>query len=338
MSRRISWNAVHTATPASSSKRGVYAALAVTLLLVSQIPSHAWNKPGHMTTGTIAYDDLVSHDDTAVINKAIQLLRKNPHFTQPLGNQPSWQSQLHTVPLSEHNRYLFMLAARFPDDARGTSFHHGSWHFINLPFRPEGQPPSVPAPTPSGETIRFAFNKNLAIVKDKVNNSEEQRAIALCWLFHLVGDSHQPLHSTVLFTSQFHDNHGDMGGNLFFVKASEGGATVKLHALWDDMIIGSERFTDVRNRAISIRQLDAPRSGLDELGQHPNFDSWIDPESLGLAKTAAYTFHNSLLTSGPDDHNGALLPDGYLTAAKPIAVRRVALAGYRLADLLRSSL
>src|SRR5215472_5814982 len=39
-------------------------------------------------------------------------------------------------------------------------------------------------------------------------NDLERRAIALAWLFHLVGDIHQPLHTAQLFTVTIHKATG----------------------------------------------------------------------------------------------------------------------------------
>jgi len=44
-------------------------------------------------------------------------------------------------------------------------------------------------------------------------NDLERRAIALAWLFHLVGDIHQPLHTAQLFTVDY--PQGDRGGKKY---------------------------------------------------------------------------------------------------------------------------
>ena len=51
-------------------------------------------------------------------------------------------------------------------------------------------------PEPVNILTEMAENKR--IVKDETD--PERKAIALAWLFHLVGDIHQPLHTTQLFT------------------------------------------------------------------------------------------------------------------------------------------
>jgi S1/P1 Nuclease len=50
---------------------------------------------------------------------------------------------------------------------------------------------------PEPVNILTALAENESIVK---NDSDPQRkAVALAWLFHLVGDIHQPLHAAQLF-------------------------------------------------------------------------------------------------------------------------------------------
>jgi S1/P1 Nuclease len=46
--------------------------------------------------------------------------------------------------------------------------------------------------------ILTAMAENEGVVKNETD--PERKAIALAWLFHLVGDIHQPLHTTQLFT------------------------------------------------------------------------------------------------------------------------------------------
>jgi len=38
---------------------------------------------------------------------------------------------------------------------------------------------------------------------EKKQNDRQPRAIALAWLFHLVGDVHQPLHTVQLFSREY---------------------------------------------------------------------------------------------------------------------------------------
>jgi hypothetical protein len=51
--------------------------------------------------------------------------------------------------------------------------------------------------------------ENESMVKN--DNDPQRKAIALAWLFHLVGDIHQPLHTAQLFNADY--PQGDRDGN-----------------------------------------------------------------------------------------------------------------------------
>jgi hypothetical protein len=51
---------------------------------------------------------------------------------------------------------------------------------------------------PEPANILTALAQNESVVKNE--KEIERKAIALAWLFHLVGDIHQPLHTAQLFT------------------------------------------------------------------------------------------------------------------------------------------
>jgi hypothetical protein len=104
-----------------------------------------------------------------------------------------------------------MLTARWPDDIRGTPQDRPKWHYINYPFKPPGEPASVHAP--DKDNIVQAFADNLKEVQHGRRASD--RAVALCWVFHLVGDVHQPLHTVQLFSERV--RRGDHGGNSFYI-------------------------------------------------------------------------------------------------------------------------
>jgi len=232
---------------------------------------------------------------------------------------------------AEQDLYLFMLAARWPDDIRGdASFQHGAWHYINRPYTPEGQPASVQPVDPPADNILAAYQTNLDIVRSRAPAAT--RAVALCWVFHLIGDVHQPLHTIALFTTQFPPPEGDRGGTRFSIRARDGARTISLHTFWDDLIRGSERFQSVRNTATALRRQPAhTRAQLSELTE-TRFEGWARQESFTVAKEKAY--RNGQLHGSRDQQNGEVFPADYIATVKPLAERRVVLAGYRLADVL----
>jgi hypothetical protein len=224
-----------------------------------------------------------------------------------------------------------MLAARWPDDIRGDSgFDHPLWHYIDYPYRPPGQPASVAALPPAAENIVTGFQQNVAVVQGSA--ADDQKAVALCWIFHLIGDSHQPLHAAMLFTTLF--PQGDRGGNLLYVRPDPAKpATENLHAYWDNLLGREDRYNAARERAAGLENAH-PRASLRELSD-PHFEDWVQRESFRLAVSTVY--RKGKLSASADPKLGASLPRNYHAVALLLAERSVALAGYRLADFLRTN-
>ena len=210
-----------------------------------------------------------------------------------------------------------------------------AWHYINFPFKPEGQPASVQIREPEPVNILTALAENESVVKNE--NDPERRAIALAWLFHLVGDIHQPLHTAQLFTVDY--PKGDRGGNEICVRVTQAGQPMDLHRFWDGVITSSSNLTRLRNEATALRnRQEFQRSQLTELA-NTDFESWAK-ESFEIATKIAY--RNGGRIGSPKGGNkdctmvaaAPVLPAGYVVSASRIADRRMILAGYRLADLL----
>jgi len=168
-------------------------------------------------------------------------------------------------------------------------------------------------------------------------NDPERKAIALAWLFHLVGDVHQPLHTAHLFTVDY--PQGDRGGNEICVRVTQAGQPMDLHRFWDGVITSSQNLTTLRNEATTLRnRQEFQRSQLTELA-NSDFESWAK-ESFDIATKIAYQNDGRIGTPKGGNMDctmvaaAPVLPVGYVVNATRIADRRMILAGYRLADLL----
>ncbi|MVM33772.1 hypothetical protein GO755_27285 [Spirosoma sp. HMF4905] len=286
-------------------------------------PLYGWNKPTHMVTGAIAYRELQT-TNPQLASRVVAILRQHPNYQQ------LWASKLADPSLSEddRNQYLFMLAARWPDDIRGNAYDHPTWHYINYVYAPEQGIARTDTSLATGENILQAFAMNRQILRS--NAPDSAKAIALCWLFHLAGDVHMPLHTTALIDKQFPE--GDRGGNLFKIKVLMSSQTINLHSFWDGMLLGADDYQSARNLAVQVRKA-VHRDQLPQLGKQ-DITSW-SRESFQLAQDNAY--RSNTLSAGTDQE-GAVLPADYVATVKPIAQRQVALAGYRLADELSADL
>jgi hypothetical protein len=178
--------------------------------------------------------------------------------------------------------------------------------------------------------------ENETVVKKE--SDRERKAIALAWLFHLVGDIHQPLHTAQLFTVEY--PNGDRGGNEICVRVTQTGQPMNLHRFWDGVITSSQNLTRLRNEATALRnRQEFQRSQLTELAS-TGFESWAK-ESYEIATKIAY--RNGGRIGIPKGGNidctmvaaAPVLPPGYVVSASRISDRRMILAGYRLAGLLR---
>src|SRR5262249_25617803 len=226
-----------------------------------------------MLSGIIAFD-VLQQENAPIIEKVKAALEKHPWYA----NQ--WQARLQDVPVADHGLVLFMQAARWADDIRANDKqqHRALWHYINWPFKPDGQPASVRTREPEAVNILTAMAENQRIVATE--NNAERKAIALAWLFHLVGDVHQPLHTAQRFTVDY--SNGDRGGNEICVRLTQAGQPMPLHRFWDGVITSSQNLTRLRNEATALQNRpEFQRSQLTELAS-TDFEAWAK-ESYEIA-------------------------------------------------------
>jgi len=135
----------------------------------------AGNIPGHMLSGAIAYQVLRQESPTTI--PAVRLVvEKNPWY------EIRWKVQLDKLPESERDKMLFMLAARWADDIRTLDKAESRlpWHYVDFPFKPEGEPANIQAMQPPDETILTAIAESERVI---LSGSEPARqGIALSWL------------------------------------------------------------------------------------------------------------------------------------------------------------
>jgi S1/P1 Nuclease len=162
------------------------------------------------------------------------------------------------------------------------------------------------------------------------------KAIALEWFFHLVGETHQFVHTAQLFTADY--PNGDRGGNEICIRVTQTGQPMDLHRFWDGVITSSPNLTRLRNEATTLRnRQEFQRSQLTELASS-DFESWAR-ESYEIATKIAYRNRGRIGIPKPGAMDCTmvatpLLPTGYVVSASRIADRRLILAGYCLADLI----
>jgi hypothetical protein len=217
----------------------------------------------------------------------------------------------------------FRGAAVWADDTR--TKENGSWHYIDIFFRQDGKPTSL---RPDAENVVWAIDKFSRILADK-SRPDLERADALRYLLHFVGDIHQPLHCTALVSDQFPT--GDRGGNLYAVEPRDGTRRPhNLHYLWDEGAgiftrverpldaAGEERIKGLADSALSS----VSSTDLKVARQDRNPMDWAK-EGQTLAKTAVYVTPDGQTPTQP-----------YIASAQKLSQKRAVIAGFRLADLL----
>lgn len=178
-------------------------------------------------------------------------------------------------------------------------------------------------------------------------SDRQNYSVRLTWLFHLVGDVHQPMHATTLVDPVLFREppHSDQGGNKLAVRIDEQAIPKNLHLVWDEMYATDSRFESIGQATERITHDPKLRADqLAELTDHTTFRQWAE-ESYELAIRLAYQ-KDQLKTVLWDDFNSGrlktndipVIPPHVLRQSQQAAERRIALAGYRLAAKLREIL
>ena len=167
-------------------------------------------------------------------------------------------------------------------------------------------------------------------------SSPTDRALALCWIGHLVADIHQPCHAGSLYMENvFTEADGDRGANRILTKEGK-----NMHALWDGLLGREFDLADTRRRIFEIT------SDQDLVAEAKLESVWMSPQTwLAESRTAAT---NYVYTQEVLDNLKALIgvfkdlpisvDQAYLMVAGKVAQRRAILAANRLAEQWRRSL
>jgi len=314
--------------------------LALVLAALMTSPARAWNDTGHRLIAAIAWADMTP----AARTRFSEILKQHPRYKADLlADMPA------DIDSADQDFYAFGIAATWPDMVRSFSnpmhaaYNHPNWHYIDLPYCLGGQaanfppvdPETPPGPTNAVEAIAF----NTAALKNPATAPKDQ-AVALCWILHLCGDIHQPLHGTELFSPQY--PNGDQGGNAIMVqqRGAYANTQTNLHALWDGLPGQYKDYGTIRDVAAGLAaNPHRSRAALKDSLAVKDPAAWAQ-ESHDLA--VRYTYLNGDIfaagpTTAPADaaaRSAVVLPPTYQSQAEAIAMSRIVLAGYRTADLL----
>ncbi len=316
---------------------------AVFLLVVSLSaqPSRAWIATGHKVIAMIAWEDLTPKTRAAVT----AILKQHPRFEKDLQAGADDGASDDAIAL-----HAFAQAATWPDMVRlqehpmHAEYNHPSWHYIDIPYivgNAAPAPEKAPTTTTGPHNIVEALAQCVAELKDPKTPPARQ-AVDLCWVEHLVGDIHQPLHAATLVSAEY--PNGDQGGNGETVlrEPPYPDSQANLHFIWDALpgdfmsdALDSFEAKGLRGDARYSRDM------FKDLLPVTDFMAWAK-ESHALAVKDVYLDGRLKTAETPKGRRFSSdpvpgLPPGYLEHAEKVAMHQVSLSGYRLADLLNAT-
>ena len=322
--------------------------LAVAIVSLISWNAQAWDHPGHMASAAIAFAE-IERERPELIEKIGLLLLKHPDPA------PFWVATVNARG-NERTRRMFIEAARWPDDAKFTRDDRPTWHSARWAIVSDDAPAESKKLVesrhgkPLGNALE-ALALNSGIIANPESKAEE-RALALSWMMHIVGDIHQPLHVSDLFSNDFPT--GNAAGTLAYVWDPLKDSAMPLHILWDSNKMRSTELADIDGYAREIMDK-YPRSSLPELTAYEGVDSYRKwaRESHQVAVDWAYNIKalpDPNLDADSDRVVGNMVkyilegispveeapavPAEYWEKVQEVSTRRLALAGYRIADVI----
>ena len=167
---------------------------------------------------------------------------------------------------------------------------------------------------------------------------ESDRAIALCWIAHLVADAHQPCHAGSLYMEKvFAEEDGDRGANRIITKQRR-----NMHALWDQLLGPDFELSAIRRRIVEItgdEELVAKGKQAIVVTDGMNPLTWLSESRAAAIKdvyTAEVMDSLNLVSRGVTAKPEAIeLSEAYLKNAGRVAQIRAIEASRRLAETWR---
>ncbi len=296
------------------------------LLLVAGLHgsvAYAWHDTGHKVIAKIAWENMTP----AARQRAVTLLLAAP----PDADLDSLFLQ-DARPLPQRELEFFQAASTWADIVRDRDFperqrkyHRSSWHYVNLFWEqndPKQPPKDRPDLKPAPENLVERLHYFGGLLQNAASDSSE-KAIALAWVLHLVGDLHNPLHCAARVSAA--EPEGDRGGNLFKLDSES-----NLHSYWDgifDAVVTrkpNESDQDYIDGIAAMAMKRYPKNKHESKMQAGKYDAWAR-EGLTQAQRVVYA---------SELQRNAAPPRSYRERTYETAEAAVALAGYRLAGVL----
>lgn len=301
------------------------------VLLLCATPAFPWGCEGHRAVALLAIAQLTPHARETAAN----LLQGEP-------SDPSLR-----IYCGHSDLPPFAAMSTWADDIREKRKETAPWHYIDVPLGVTRDHMYDSCPAATG-CVTSAIRGQLDVLRSE-SAGKAQKAEALMFVIHFVGDLHQPLHTAT---------NNDRGGNCvpvaFFEqepKESPAGENFRpnLHGVWDTDLV--ERVAKEHDSVRFAYELNKEfETEINSWKQQPvNLDDWVWESHL-LAKTVVYgDLPEKIAVEAPqpvescaDDNHIAKrnyqlhekIDERYLKDASPVIRQQLAKAGTRLAMLL----
>jgi hypothetical protein len=274
----------------ASLAKSVLAHLLSLVCFLAFLPARtsAWGRDGHRIVARIAARHLSLKTRSAITD----LLQADENDVGNCKSLPTFEDKLACISTFAD---AVRNAEKFPQFASATPLH-----FVNIP---------IYAPKTLRHYDAQLYCKKGCVVSGvrnytqvlKTSTNQAERAVALKFIVHFIGDLHQPLHTAVDRDADFKnpenktgghvklkgDGSSDLGGNLKFVTWFDDSTSpfgcAKLHSVWDDSIIEKRGLTDAAYTDV-LDTLSAAKVAEVQTG---NVIRWVN-EALGFAVSNAY--------------------------------------------------
>lgn len=305
--------------------------LLLLLAFLSPFTLYGWGVKGHRAVGDAAYERL-----TPKARLAVDQIRGQ----ESLADLAVWPDEIKPPFGSKHNT---------PEGRAFNTTHkdNRAWHFVNLPLGTQAIP-SDRRLAPTNSIIEMV-NVSISVLRGR--SSVMSKREALCWLAHLTGDIHQPLHvgcGYYVFDVE-HDNRPILVRDPLAVipgRHDSGGNAVQLpgtssfHSFWDtEMVEFLEQPPGTKVKDLILKRLDVVRLARTRGG----VESWSRVWALESVAAAGQAYADiEFETGGVTPNSGTLKIEAgwksseaaYKQAHASLALDQLSKGAFRLADVL----
>ncbi len=254
-------------------------ALALVMSLTAP-PSWAWGRTGHRLTALVA-DQYLNPQAKAEVAELLH--------GETLADVASWA-----------------------DEYRTGHSETAPWHFVDIPA--DAAKFDRDRDCPGKAQWRDCVTDRILYFEHQLGDttlSEKDRAFALKFLVHLIGDVHQPFHTIA-------ESHGGNQTKVTLLGSQQCGTRpCNLHSVWDDSLIEDQGLNDKNYTARLMQEIKAN-----------NWERFSGGDPVAWAN-ASHQY--AVFGTAPD---GAVLMRDYVTEEGKIVDAQLALGGLRLAAVL----